>query len=112
MKIEKKILSDPVNKWFFNHTKKDAYLVGGYVRDILRGQISKDKDFVLRKNAEGVARKAAKKFKGTFIALHKKQTFRVALENRRFLDFTHFSNGIIDNLLERDFTLNARAWSP
>ncbi len=88
MDISKTILSDPINKWVFFNAKKEAFLVGGYVRDLLRGHISKDKDFVLgfaygEKNAvENIAIETAKKFNGTFIILNPKKTYRVVLKHK------------------------------
>ena len=112
MSISDKILSDPVNKWVFANSKNDTYLVGGYVRDLLRSRRSRDKDFVIKQNAGEIARKTARKFKGTFIELKKNHTFRVAMDRKRFIDFTYLTDGIRDNLNERDFTVNAIAWSP
>ncbi|MBI5057085.1 MAG: CCA tRNA nucleotidyltransferase [Nitrospirae bacterium] len=112
MDITKKILSDPVNKWIFSNFKKDIYLVGGYIRDLLLGYKSKDKDFVLKGNVENIAKKTAKNFTGTFIVLKRNQTYRVALKNSSFIDFSYFSNSILEDLSKRDFTINAIAWSP
>ncbi|MBI4847543.1 MAG: CCA tRNA nucleotidyltransferase [Nitrospirae bacterium] len=112
MDITKKILSDPVNKWIFSNFKKDIFLVGGYIRDLLLGYKSKDKDFVLKGNVEKIAKKTAKNFKGTFIVLKRNQTYRVALKDNSFLDFSYFSNSILEDLSKRDFTINAIAWSP
>lgn len=110
--LSRRILSDPINKWVFSNTKKEVYLVGGYVRDLLMRHVSKDKDFVIEKDFEGTARRAAKKFKGTFIILKKNQTCRVALKNGEFIDFTPLQCPIEENLAQRDFTINAMAWSP
>ncbi len=112
MSIADKILSDPVNKWVFENSGNDIYLVGGYVRDLLRKRQSRDKDFVIKQNAGAIARKTAKKFKGTFIELKKNHTFRIAMDRKRFIDFTYLTDSIKDNLDERDFTVNAIAWSP
>jgi tRNA nucleotidyltransferase/poly(A) polymerase len=112
MSISDKILSDPVNKWVFQNSKNATYLVGGYVRDLLRKRQSRDKDFVIKQNAGEIARNTARKFKGKFIELKKNHTFRVAMNRKRFIDFTYLTDGIKDNLKKRDFTINAIAWSP
>jgi tRNA nucleotidyltransferase (CCA-adding enzyme) len=113
MDLAKEILSDPVNKWVFSYIKKDIYLVGGYIRDLLRGEYTnRDKDYVLKDNIRNIALSASKKFKGTFIELKKGQTSRVALKNGQFLDFSYFKNKINNDLGKRDFTINAIAWSP
>jgi len=110
--LSRRILSDPINKWVFSNAKREAYLVGGYVRDLLLRHASKDKDFVIEKDFEGTARRAAKRFQGTFIILKKNQTCRIALKNGKFIDFTPFKCPIEENLAQRDFTINAMAWSP
>ncbi len=112
MDISKKILSDPVNKWVFSNAATETFLVGGYVRDLMRGQISKDKDYVLKNNAKSTAIKAAKKFNGTFVPLKPGQTYRVVLKTNEILDFSTLKFNIINDLKERDFTINAIAWSP
>ena len=111
MDISEKILSDPVSRWVLLSAKNKSYLVGGYVRDLLQNKISKDRDFVIDGDAALIAQKTARKFNGTFIKLHD-QTFRVALKNGQFADFTRLSKGILDDLKRRDFTVNAIAWSP
>lgn len=110
--LSRRILSDPINKWVFYNTKKDVYLVGGYVRDLLLRHASKDKDFVIKKDFDLIAKKAAKRFKGTFIILKKNQACRIALKNGEFIDFTPLQSPIEENLAQRDFTINAMAWSP
>lgn len=116
MDISKTIPSDPINKWVFFNAKTEVFLVGGYVRDLLRGQISKDKDFVLSATGGAVKKLAngtAKKFNGTFIALKPPQTYRVVLKkNKEVLDFSSLKVSINNDLKERDFTINAIAWSP
>ncbi len=115
MDISKQILSDPINKWIFKTAQKlntEIYIVGGYVRDLLRGAKSHDKDFVLKDNVENLAAKTAQKFKGTFIVLKRGQTYRVALKTKDELDFSCLKSSINNDLKERDFTINAVAWSP
>jgi poly(A) polymerase len=112
MDMKKKILSDAVNRWVFNQSPKDTYLVGGYIRDLLRGETPEDRDFVLKKDAQEIARKAAKTFGGRVIDLHNKQTFRVSLKGGNFIDFSPLKNNIMHDLQSRDFSINALAWSP
>jgi tRNA nucleotidyltransferase (CCA-adding enzyme) len=113
MDISKEILSDPLNKWAFSKATKDIFLVGGYIRDLLRGgYINKDKDYVLKGNIREIALSASNKFRGTFIELKKNQTCRVALKNGQFLDFSRMQNTILEDLGKRDFRINAIAWSP
>src|SRR3989338_4725643 len=115
MDISKKILSDPINKWVFKTAQElntDIYIVGGYMRDLLRGLKSNDKDFALKSKVEYIARKITKKFNGTFIVLKHKQAYRVVLKTKEALDFSYLNGSINNDLKERDFTINAIAWSP
>ena len=128
MDIEKKILSDPLNKWVFDNSGCGTFLVGGYLRDLLLGiqkqQLvykAKDRDFAVKSSfkAKNIAVRTAKKFDGTFIILKPGQTYRVVLKNKagttRFmetLDFSPFNTSINNDLSRRDFTVNAMAWSP
>lgn len=111
MNIKDTILSDSVNQWVFSQPGR-IYIVGGYIRDLLMGVSSADKDFVSADNIEAIARAAAEKFKGTFIVLKDNLTYRVALKNRAFLDFTYMDSAIEQDLMLRDYTINAIAWSP
>lgn len=112
MDISQKILSDPVNNWVFSHAGTEAYLVGGYIRDLMLGRRPYDKDYVLKKNARRTAKKFAKEFGGTFIELKEELTYRAALRNGQFIDFNNLEKKIEGDLLLRDYTVNAMAWSP
>ncbi|RJR18982.1 MAG: CCA tRNA nucleotidyltransferase [Nitrospiraceae bacterium] len=113
MTLFKKIFADPVNKWVFSYAKKEIFLVGGYIRDLLRGGIiNKDKDYVLKDDIRKIALLASKKFKGTFVELKKNKTCRVALKNGQFLDFSRLTDSLFDDLSLRDFRINSIAWSP
>jgi len=120
--ISKTILSDPVNRWIFRAAREsntEVFIVGGYVRDLLRGISAKDRDFILDKNIEELARKTAGRLNGTLIALKDKETYRVVLKNnihgtvkpQETLDFTCLKNSIYRDLNERDFTIDAIAGS-
>lgn len=114
MDLANTILSDPINKWLFSHARKDIFLVGGYIRDLLlKRHINKDKDYVLKDNIREIALITSNNFNGTFIELNKKdQMFRVALRDGQFLDFSYMKNSIVEDLGKRDFRMNAMAWAP
>ena len=128
MDISEKILSDPVNRWVLKAAREldtEIFLVGGYVRDLMRGFSSKDRDFVLNKKVNNIAVKAAKKFSGTFIELKKQKTYRVVFKQktkkghsgyvpakqREVIDFSYLKGSINNDLKERDFNIDAIAWS-
>jgi tRNA nucleotidyltransferase/poly(A) polymerase len=112
MDLAYKILSDPLNKWVFSSYSKNVYIVGGYLRDLLRGRINKDKDYVIKGNVRNMTIRASEELQGTFIELKKNQTYRVALKGGHFIDFTRLERSIVHDLGRRDYTINALAWSP
>lgn len=86
----------------------EGYLVGGAVRDFLLGKTTVDRDIAIV-GAEEFARK----IDGTFIVLDEvNKIFRVVLEDKvNFLDISELQGGSIEeDLLRRDFTINAIAY--
>jgi len=93
-------------------TKENTYLVGGYVRDFLLGKKSYDRDIVI-KGAENFSKKLAEKLNATFIVLDSEnQIFRLVLEDKiNYLDISEMvGESINEDLLRRDFTINAIAY--
>ena len=87
-----------------------AYLVGGYLRDILRGERSKDIDFVVGGNPESVLKKIALDTGGSVVKFSKAPLVRLVAGDYT-LDFTELRGTIEEDLSQRDFTVNAIAWS-
>jgi len=90
----------------------EGYLVGGAVRDFLMGKISVDRDIAI-KNAENFAQKLAKKLDAVFITLDSEnKIYRLILKDKKnYLDISELrGNSIEDDLLQRDFTINAIAY--
>ncbi len=112
MNIANQILSDPINKWIFKSSDTEVFLVGGYLRDLLLGKSSMDKDYALKSNVRDTAVLFAAEFNGTFIDLKEKQTMRVVLKNGDVVDFNYLQSDILHDLKQRDYNLNAIAWSP
>lgn len=90
----------------------EVYLVGGTVRDAYRDYPFKDIDLACAGNGLQLGRKIANAFGGTFYALDKvRKTGRAFIDFRgeRFMVDTAALRGatILDDLLDRDFTINA-----
>ncbi len=95
-------------------SEKEIYVAGGPVRDVLLGRAFKDIDLTVAHGAREIAQKICHQYKGRLIVLDEEEgVFRVAIEGF-FLDFSRFRKGsqsIIEDLKERDFTINAIAVS-
>jgi tRNA nucleotidyltransferase/poly(A) polymerase len=96
---------------------QEIYLVGGAVRDILLGHLSRDLDFALPSDGIALARRVANALKADFMTLDsERDTGRVIVteENgtRTFLDFaTYRGSSLEEDLHARDFTINAIAFN-
>ena len=97
----------------------EAYVVGGFLRDLILGIPATDIDLAVRGDAVSIARAAAKALGGSFVLLHEEHaTARIVLPRsesddgpRWTLDLTSYSGGIEQDLAGRDFTINAIAAS-
>ncbi|MBW2589648.1 MAG: CCA tRNA nucleotidyltransferase, partial [Deltaproteobacteria bacterium] len=91
---------------------KDAYLVGGSVRDLLLGKSPSDYDIAVIENPKKFAEKIAEKTSGRIVEMGKpgQMIFRVVSKNNIF-DISSISGSFIDDdLFDRDFTINALAF--
>ncbi|MDP3049015.1 MAG: hypothetical protein Q8N12_06255, partial [Thermodesulfovibrionales bacterium] len=114
--VKNKIMRNSINLKFFS-LRKETYIVGGYLRDILIGRESRDIDYVVRGDMRQFAGLVYAALgltpeKGTIVELKKEQMIRIVLKKGITLDFTELKDSIRDNLSGRDFTMNAIAWSP
>jgi tRNA nucleotidyltransferase/poly(A) polymerase len=88
---------------------KEAWVVGGAVRDEALGRPVIDLDIACRE-PEQAARRFSKQARGALFPLSERHgAWRVALEDGRTVDFTPLRAGIEDDLATRDFTINAVA---
>ena len=97
---------------FFSQQENPVYLVGGAVRDALRGVASHDLDFVVPQNAISLTFKIANSIrKPAYILDRERDAGRVVLqEEATTLDFTCFrGEDLLADLADRDFTINAMA---
>lgn len=95
------------------------YLVGGFLRDMLLGREKEnpDIDFCLKRGAISFGREVAKALKCGFVILDKEHGCSRAVKkiNEKIytLDFTDFrGKDLRDDLLHRDFTINALSIEP
>lgn len=91
---------------------KGAYIVGGSVRDLLLGKLPADYDIAVIENPKPFAEKIAEKTSGRLVELGKpgQMLFRVVSKNYVY-DISPIAGASIeDDLLKRDFTINALAW--
>ena len=93
----------------------ETYLVGGFVRDKLSGRPSKDFDFVLERNSIHAAKSIADHFGGSFYVMDDARQIARALitphgRDEVIIDCSHLApQGILEDLENRDFTINAIA---
>lgn len=91
-------------------TNNEAYLVGGYIRDLFRGIRSKDIDFAVRGDVKALISKVFPGERTTVIDFKKAGTIRV-VDGDYTADFSVLKGDLDDDLYGRDFTMNAIAWS-
>lgn len=94
---------------------KDSFIVGGSLRDALLGRASYDIDIALPKaNIQPRVFNFAKAFKGAFFPLDEENgVYRVIFKqyNNMQFDFASFQgSNISEDILKRDFTINALAY--
>ncbi len=91
--------------------KVPAYLVGGFVRDLLAGRVNADIDIAVGADAHKTARKIAEALSGKYVPLDEENgVARVVIPDENWhVDFTTYQDSIGDDLARRDFTVNAMA---
>ncbi|MFC1978808.1 CCA tRNA nucleotidyltransferase [Chloroflexota bacterium] len=86
-----------------------AYLVGGYVRNVLLNRYTQDIDIALSGDATVTAKEIAMLFGGKFVLLDDINKVARVVMPELYLDFSTIKNDIEDDLKRRDFTINAMA---
>lgn len=94
------------------YKRRDFYLVGGTIRDIILNKEPLDFDFVVNNSGIKGAKIFGKKIKGKFIVLSEKDDEARVVAYKTIFDFKGLNKKtIIEDLSERDFTINAIAFS-
>ncbi len=103
---------------FFAEQDVQAYLVGGFMRDVLLGRDTADIDIAVASDALEIAPKVATALGGKYVLLDEANRIgRVVVVNkgtpstrgRWELDFSTFKGNIEQDLARRDFTIDAIA---
>ena len=111
--LKHKILADRYNSIIFKKGRgKDIYLVGGYIRDILRGVRSPDRDYIVRGDLIPFVEAIRDMIGGTIVTFKNTNMVRIVLKNGLTFDFSTSAGTLEEDLSKRDFTINAIAWSP
>ena len=111
--LKNKILADRCNSIMFRKSRgRNLFLVGGYIRDTLRGISSADRDYVMTGDAKTFVSQINKVFQATVIEFKKGKMIRLSLKDGITLDISRLEGSLKEDLSSRDFTVNAIAWSP
>jgi len=91
--------------------KHKLYLVGGTIRDFFLGLETKDYDFAVSGSGITFARSIARKIKGAFVLLSKKNDEARVVKDKIIYDFNGLGkkDNILSDLERRDFKINAMA---
>jgi len=89
-----------------------SYIVGGAVRDLLMGRVSRDIDLVIPGNLPKAVKELSNIFSAPYFVLDsERQVFRIVLQKAHewYLDISPLRGDIKSDLLKRDFTVDAVA---
>jgi tRNA nucleotidyltransferase/poly(A) polymerase len=91
--------------------RRDVYLVGGCVRDLIQGLAPRDFDIAVAGDPRGLAEETARRLGGRVFVLGKGKftVFCVATHKAQIDIISYKGSNIKDDLLNRDFTINALA---
>lgn len=92
-------------------TEQPCHLVGGAVRDLLRGETEiRDWDILVPRDTLAIARRFAAAIGGAFVALHEERPIaRVAQGGRQYDIIQYRAETLEEDLRRRDITVNAIA---
>jgi tRNA nucleotidyltransferase (CCA-adding enzyme) len=111
--LKRTILNDKLIRLIFEKGKaRQIYLVGGYLRDTLMGSVSSDRDFIVYGDLQSFVCEIRDIIGGSVVRFKKDNMIRIALRNGFTFDFSRPIGSLKKDLSQRDFTMNAIAWSP
>ena len=87
IEIRSKVLRDRYNSIVFEKGRGNVYLVGGYIRDILRGIKSRDRDYIVFGNLRSFVNDIKRNTGGTVVEFKTEETVRIAFTKGVTLDF-------------------------
>ncbi|MEJ5226508.1 hypothetical protein [Thermodesulfovibrio sp.] len=89
-----------------------SFVVGGTLRDLLLKREIKDIDFAIKGDTIKLAKEFSKKIEGTFVLLDEHFSIGRIVKGNITIDFSEIRGKSIESdLMERDFTINAIAFS-
>ena len=105
------LLASRLLRWVGEQSGNEIFLTGGSLRDRLLGHSTHDLDLVVRGDARATAIRLATALGGKAFSLGKPPfvTWRVVAAERQ-LDVWSFSGSVEEDILRRDFTVNALFW--
>jgi tRNA nucleotidyltransferase/poly(A) polymerase len=111
--LSNKILNDKYNALIFGQGRgRKLFLVGGFVRDALRGMVSNDRDFIVSGDLRSFVKKIDTLFNGSIVQFKTDETVRIVHREGTTFDFSKLQGSLEEDLSKRDFTINSIAWSP
>ncbi len=109
--IESDVIINKIKPFLKN---KNAYIVGGYIRDVLMGKSSPDRDLIVcETDIKSFCENLAKQINAHFIELDgENKIYRLVLEDKiNYLDITvPIENSLEKDLKRRDLTINSVAY--
>jgi len=110
--ISQKILKDHYNALVFQKGRGNVYLVGGFIRDMVRGERSHDRDYIVFGDIRSFVRQIRTITGGTVVKFKNEGMVRIVLKGGDTLDFSKPQGPLEEDIAKRDFSMNAIAWSP
>ncbi len=110
--LRERILNDRYNAIVFHAGRgRPLCLVGGYIRDLIIGRDSPDRDYMVGGDIDSLLEQIIRKTGGKLVMLGNYLS-RIVLTDNSTLDFSPLAADIESDLARRDFTMNSLAWSP